>query len=554
MTAPWASSLTTYKADRQRRSEALNIFSSPQILVQTPSIAILQVLNIQAHSIVAVIMGIEGLWKIVEPARKPRHLMELSVMEGWAPRANTDGFLCIGIDTSIWINQADSVFGIQGHHYQVGENPELNNFFQRLVQLRGLPAVFVFVIDGADQPIEKHGGRTAKTPHALTASLREFIEAFGYYSVQAPGEAEAELAKLNAGGQLDATMTDDSDALVFGAKYIIRSSSLDKNKDNVHVYSASHIEMHPGVQLSCNRLALFVILRGGDYSVGLPKCGEKISYAIACCNDLADALVDLVTLLMIRSMQSIFDLNGGTPLSTSLEECPLFPSLAILGIYLDPVTTSMTSVDWSPRAVDLPAVIRLCERSFAWGTREQLTKRFLGARNLWPSLVRSAFLLPPDVGAVLHGKIVTTDTPTTTGPHKYGKVTRVISHGYNAQFGLQGYRVEVEVKEFGDTIASYCTGLRPSSTGTTRPKKKGITHGQKPKKATGNVSEKNGTSPIWVPAVVLRWCLPDMILNPVTPSTSTLLQDLDYGVIESVVAQQASSAASGTSDCPIVIE
>jgi holliday junction resolvase YEN1 len=39
---------------------------------------------------------------------------------------------------------------------------------------------------------------------------------------QAPGEAEAELAKLNAQGHLDAIVTDDSDALVFGAKHIIR--------------------------------------------------------------------------------------------------------------------------------------------------------------------------------------------------------------------------------------------------------------------------------------------------------------------------------------------
>lgn len=39
---------------------------------------------------------------------------------------------------------------------------------------------------------------------------------------QARGEAEAELAFLNKVGVIDAIMTDDVDALLFGAKMIIR--------------------------------------------------------------------------------------------------------------------------------------------------------------------------------------------------------------------------------------------------------------------------------------------------------------------------------------------
>lgn len=43
---------------------------------------------------------------------------------------------------------------------------------------------------------------------------------------QAPGEAEAELAKLNALGIIDAIITSDSDAVVFGAQCIIRKCVL----------------------------------------------------------------------------------------------------------------------------------------------------------------------------------------------------------------------------------------------------------------------------------------------------------------------------------------
>lgn len=41
---------------------------------------------------------------------------------------------------------------------------------------------------------------------------------------QAPGEAEAELAYLNRIGMLDAVLTDDVDAFLFGAITIIRKS------------------------------------------------------------------------------------------------------------------------------------------------------------------------------------------------------------------------------------------------------------------------------------------------------------------------------------------
>ena len=49
--------------------------------------------------------------------------------------------------------------------------------------------------------------------HALTRFGRVF---------QALGEAEAELAYLNRAGVIDAIMTDDADAYLFGAKTIIR--------------------------------------------------------------------------------------------------------------------------------------------------------------------------------------------------------------------------------------------------------------------------------------------------------------------------------------------
>ena len=48
--------------------------------------------------------------------------------------------------------------------------------------------------------------------------LTDWGEAQGLWVVQAPGEAEATCAALNAGGYVDACATVDSDVLLFGAE------------------------------------------------------------------------------------------------------------------------------------------------------------------------------------------------------------------------------------------------------------------------------------------------------------------------------------------------
>lgn len=78
--------------------------------------------------------------------------------------------------------------------------------------------------------------------HDLSKSFKELLDAFGiewrevriHFTVileinvhirpfqQAAGEAEAELAYLNRTGVIDAVMTDDVDAFVFGATTVIK--------------------------------------------------------------------------------------------------------------------------------------------------------------------------------------------------------------------------------------------------------------------------------------------------------------------------------------------
>lgn len=75
--------------------------------------------------------------------------------------------------------------------------------------------------------------------HALSKPFKDMLDRFGMewrevrtcvvgtyesssHYTQALGEAEAELARLNREKIIDAVMTDDGDALIFGARCVIR--------------------------------------------------------------------------------------------------------------------------------------------------------------------------------------------------------------------------------------------------------------------------------------------------------------------------------------------
>jgi len=115
---------------------------------------------------------------------------------------------------------------------------ELASIFVRCTRLLNLPVSLVFVFNGPDHPNCKRNKAMRGTPHWLVRDMQEMLECFRFswlqvrfarqryhfliLFLQAPGEAEAELAWLSRCGNIDAILTDDSDVAVFGATSIIR--------------------------------------------------------------------------------------------------------------------------------------------------------------------------------------------------------------------------------------------------------------------------------------------------------------------------------------------
>ena len=118
--------------------------------------------------------------------------------------------------------------------------------------------------------------------YELTRVTHQLLDRLGVAHHQAPGEAEAECARLQALGVVDAVWSDDGDALMFGCTTLINQHKVGKDriKDQIRVYKAEAILEKHG--LDRDGLVLFAILSGGDYKTeGLKNCGPKTAALLA---------------------------------------------------------------------------------------------------------------------------------------------------------------------------------------------------------------------------------------------------------------------------------
>ncbi|XP_015582634.1 flap endonuclease GEN-like 1 isoform X2 [Ricinus communis] len=93
---------------------------------------------------------------------------------------------------------------------------------------------------------------------------RELLELFGMPVLKANGEAEALCAQLNSQGLVDACITADSDAFLFGAKCVIKSIK-PNSKEPFECYQMSDIES--GLALKRKHLIAIALLVGNDHDL-----------------------------------------------------------------------------------------------------------------------------------------------------------------------------------------------------------------------------------------------------------------------------------------------
>ncbi|KAK5044856.1 hypothetical protein LTR84_010394 [Exophiala bonariae] len=166
----------------------------------------------------------------------------------------------IAIDAAIW--------NFQNQAGQGGKNPALRTLFYRLLKLLALPIQPVFVFDGKNKPLTKRGKTVSRYGTCISNEMsKKLIDAFRFPCHTAPGEAEAECAMLQSSGLVDAVMSQDVDAIMFGSTVTLR----DWSKESKHNKTATHVSILDQNRvkdisgLDPDGMILVALLSGGDY-------------------------------------------------------------------------------------------------------------------------------------------------------------------------------------------------------------------------------------------------------------------------------------------------
>ncbi|KAJ5404653.1 hypothetical protein N7465_005937 [Penicillium sp. CMV-2018d] len=236
-------------------------------------------------------MGIPGLINAIGPGERIS-LAKLAVTH----LERTARPIRIAVDISIWLFQVQAGRG--------GRNPELRTLFYRLLKLLALPVHPLFVYDGRQKPAFKRGKAISTRSYGnapIIKRSKDLIERFRFPWHEAPGEAEAECARLQQAGIVDAVMSNDVDALMFGSSLTIMNFSKESGSGSS---SATHVtcyamgqDGHPSnIPLDRPGMILFAMLSGGDYlPSGVPKCGSKLAAEIAKAGFGEDLLQELAS-------------------------------------------------------------------------------------------------------------------------------------------------------------------------------------------------------------------------------------------------------------------
>ncbi|KAL6005563.1 hypothetical protein ACLOJK_006130 [Asimina triloba] len=198
----------------------------------------------------------------------------------------------VAVDLSFWTVQHETAIRKRGF----ARNPHLRITFLRTINLFSkLGAYPVFVVDGVPSrlksrariarflratgidlsglPLAEEGASVRRNP-AFTRCIQECVELLqllGMPILTARCEAEALCAQLNREGEVDACITTDSDAFLYGAKCVIKELR-PNSKEPLECYRMTDIEA--GLGLKRNQLVAISLLVGNDHDLqGVPGIG-----------------------------------------------------------------------------------------------------------------------------------------------------------------------------------------------------------------------------------------------------------------------------------------
>uniref|UniRef100_A0A2N9JAR5 XPG-I domain-containing protein n=1 Tax=Fagus sylvatica TaxID=28930 RepID=A0A2N9JAR5_FAGSY len=170
----------------------------------------------------------------------------------------------VAVDLSYWIVQHETAIKARVR------NPHLRLTFFRTINLFSKARIARFFrasgIELSDLPVAEEGVSVERN-RAFSKCVQEcveLLELFGMPVVKAKGEAEALCAQLDSEGYVDACITADSDAFLFGATCVIKCVR-PNSKEPFECYHMSDIEA--GLGLKRKHLIAISLLVGNDHDL-----------------------------------------------------------------------------------------------------------------------------------------------------------------------------------------------------------------------------------------------------------------------------------------------
>lgn len=243
----------------------------------------------------------------------------------------------------------------------------------------------------------------------------------------APGEAEAECAALQQSRIVDAVMSEDIDALMFGSSTILKDWSSEGtrgNKSPTHVNVLKAEEVQTDTGLDRNGMILVALLSGGDYNTeGVRGFGKSVACEAAKAGfgeDLIEAVrqADNEALRDWRErLQAELEDNVSGYFKTKHKTLKLpenFPDRRVLSLYTNPevsspeaIQTLRQSLTWD-EDIDILSLRAFVAEHFEWEYRSgarKFIRSFAPAylsqqlRCLWDKGLRFSDLVPSQQGA-----------------------------------------------------------------------------------------------------------------------------------------------------------
>ena len=223
-------------------------------------------------------MGVNGLWEVIGDG-------EIVPIAEYAAKhfERYNRPLRIAVDEAGWrfSNLTDAVVA-QIREKEPAANPIEKNCIWRILRLVKLNIQVLFVFDGPRRPW-KRGRRGGRGKYWEKINLMEkMLTHLGIPHHRAPGEAEAECARLQQMGIVDVVWSDDSDSFMFGATLQMEAHKVDGKRVEGHVRIHNMENITRKHDLDAESTVLFAVLSGGDYHMaGLRGCGPSHARHIA---------------------------------------------------------------------------------------------------------------------------------------------------------------------------------------------------------------------------------------------------------------------------------